>query len=67
MAILLLAAKFGVPVCLHAVGVGLREIVQHLAMFDFAAVSATNNDRVLECVDYLNEHFTDPVRVANGR
>ena len=67
VAILLLAAKFGVPVCPHAGGVGLCEMVQHLAMFDFVAVSATSTDRVLEYVDHLHEHFTDPVRVTGGR
>jgi L-fuconate dehydratase len=67
IAILLLAAKFGVPVCPHAGGVGLCEMVQHLAMFDFVAVSATTTDRVLEYVDHLHEHFTDPVRVTGGR
>jgi L-fuconate dehydratase len=67
LAILLLAAKFGVPVCPHAGGVGLCEMVQHLAMFDFVAVSASSDDRVLEYVDHLHEHFTDPVRVAGGR
>jgi len=67
VAIVLLAAKFGVPVCPHAGGVGLCELVQHLAMFDFAAVSATSTDRVLEYVDHLHEHFTDPVRVTGGR
>jgi L-fuconate dehydratase len=63
VAILLLAAKFGVPVCPHAGGVGLCEMVQHLAMFDSVGVSATTDDRVLEYVD----HFTDPVRIAGGR
>jgi L-fuconate dehydratase len=67
VAILLLAAKFGVPVCPHAGGVGLCEMVQHLAMFDFVAVSASDRDRVLEYVDHLHEHFTDPVRIAGGR
>ena len=67
LAILLLAAKFGVPVCPHAGGVGLCEMVQHLAMFDFVAVSASADDRVLEYVDHLHEHFTDPVRIARGR
>ena len=67
IAILLLAAKFGVPVCPHAGGVGLCEMVQHLAMFDYAAVSATMQDRVIEYVDHLHEHFTDPVRVVGGR
>jgi L-fuconate dehydratase len=67
LAILLLAAKFGVPVCPHAGGVGLCEMVQHLAMFDFVAVSATTTDRILEYVDHLHEHFADPVRVVGGR
>ena len=67
VAILLLAAKFGVPVCPHAGGVGLCEMVQHLAMFDLVSVSATDSDRVLEYVDHLHQHFTDPVRVTGGR
>jgi L-fuconate dehydratase len=67
LAILLLAAKFGVPVCPHAGGVGLCEMVQHLAMFDYVAVSAGRTDCVLEYVDHLHEHFTDPVRVVHGR
>jgi L-fuconate dehydratase len=67
LAILLLAAKYGIPVCPHAGGVGLCEMVQHLAMFDFAAVAASSTDRVLEYVDHLHEHFTDPVRVVAGR
>ncbi len=67
LAILLLAAKFGIPVCPHAGGVGLCEMVQHLAMFDFVAVSATTTGRVLEYVDHLHEHFADPVRVTGGR
>lgn len=67
LAILLLAAKFGVPVCPHGGGVGLCEMVQHLAMFDFVGVSASADGRVLEYVDHLHEHFTDPVRVTGGR
>jgi L-fuconate dehydratase len=66
VAILLLAAKFGVPVCPHAGGVGLCEMVQHLAMFDYVAVSGTREDRVIEYVDHLHEHFTDPVRLRDG-
>jgi L-fuconate dehydratase len=66
VAILLLAAKFGVPVCPHAGGVGLCEMVQHLAMFDYIAVSGTTEDRVIEYVDHLHEHFTDPVRISDG-
>jgi L-fuconate dehydratase len=67
LAILLLAAKFGVPVCPHAGGVGLCEIVQHLSMFDYVAVSASTEGRWIEFVDHLHEHFVDPVRVVSGR
>ena len=67
IAILLLAAKFGVPVCPHAGGVGLCELVQHLAMFDFVSVSGTTTDRVIEYVDHLHEHFTAPAVIADGR
>jgi L-fuconate dehydratase len=67
VAILLLAAKFGVPVCPHAGGVGLCELVQHLSMFDFVAVTGTMEDRVIEYVDHLHEHFVDPVRIVRGR
>jgi L-fuconate dehydratase len=64
---LLLAAKFGVPVCPHAGGVGLCEVVQHLSMFDFVAVSGTTDQRWIEYVDHLHEHFVDPVRLRRGR
>jgi len=67
LAILLLAAKFDVPVCPHAGGVGLCEMVQHLAMFDFVAVSGTTDDRWTEYVDHLHEHFSDPVVIKSGR
>ncbi len=67
LAILLLAAKFGVPVCPHAGGVGLCEMVQHLAMFDFVAISGSSQGRWIEYVDHLHEHFTDPAVVTNGR
>ncbi|WP_309620330.1 enolase C-terminal domain-like protein [Salinibacterium sp.] len=67
IAILLLAAKFGVPVCPHAGGVGLCETVQHLAMFDFIAVAATRTDRMIEFVDHLHEHFVEPVVIEKGR
>ena len=66
LAILLLAAKFGVPVCPHAGGVGLCELVQHLSMFDYVALSGTTEDRVIEYVDHLHEHFLDPVVIARG-
>jgi L-fuconate dehydratase len=62
----LMAKKFGVPVCPHAGGVGLCELVQHLSAFDYVAVSATTEDRVTEFVDHLHEHFTDPCIVENG-
>jgi L-fuconate dehydratase len=64
---LLLAAKFGVPVCPHAGGVGLCEIVQHLSMFDYVAVSGDMAGRKIEWVDHLHEHFTAPARVSGGR
>ncbi|MEU1127615.1 L-fuconate dehydratase [Streptomyces sp. NPDC005899] len=67
LAVLLLAAKHGVPVCPHAGGVGLCELVQHLAMFDYVAVSGTWEDRVIEYVDHLHEHFADPVVIKDGR
>lgn len=67
IAILLLAARFGIPVCPHAGGVGLCELVQHLSMFDYVAVSGTMDGRVIEYVDHLHEHFVDPVVIDNGR
>ena len=67
IAIILLAAKFGVPVCPHAGGVGLCEAVQHLSMFDFIAVSGSLDGRMIEYVDHLHDHFVDPVRVRDGR
>lgn len=67
VAILLLAAKFGVPVCPHAGGVGLCELVQHLSMFDYVAVSGSWDDRVIEYVDHLHEHFADPAVIVSGR
>ncbi|MET7485377.1 L-fuconate dehydratase [Streptomyces sp. NPDC005538] len=66
LAILLLAAKFGVPVCPHAGGVGLCELVQHLSMFDYLAVSGSTDDRVIEYVDHLHDHFLDPVVIREG-
>jgi L-fuconate dehydratase len=67
IAILLLAAKFGIPVCPHAGGVGLCELVQHLSMFDFVAVSGTRDGRMIEYVDHLHEHFVTPAEVRGGR
>lgn len=63
---LLLAAKFAVPVCPHAGGVGLCELVQHLSMFDYIAVSGTMEGRVIEYVDHLHEHFVDPTNIVGG-
>jgi L-fuconate dehydratase len=67
LAVLLMAKKFGVPVCPHAGGVGLCEYVQHLSIFDYVCVSASLESRLLEFVDHLHEHFIDPVRMKNGR
>ena len=66
IAVILLAGKFGVPVCPHAGGVGLCEYVQHLSVFDYLCVSASLEDRVIEYVDHLHEHFLDPVRIRGG-
>ncbi|MBR8741812.1 enolase C-terminal domain-like protein [Nocardiopsis sp. MG754419] len=67
LANLLLAARFEVPVCPHAGGVGLCELVQHFSFFDHAAISGRIEDRAIEYVDHLHEHFTAPVRVESGR
>jgi L-fuconate dehydratase len=67
LAVILMAAKFGVPVCPHAGGVGLCEYVQHLSMFDYLAVTGTMDGRVTEFVDHLHEHFEDPVVIRNAR
>ncbi len=67
LAILLMAAKFGVVVCPHAGGVGLCEYVQHLSAFDYLRVSCSLEDRVIEFVDHLHEHFVEPVAIRNGR
>jgi L-fuconate dehydratase len=67
LAVLLMAAKFDVPVCPHAGGVGLCEYVQHLAVFDYIGVSGSLENRVVEYVDHLHEHFVDPVVIDRGR
>jgi L-fuconate dehydratase len=67
LAVILLAAHFGIPVCPHAGGVGLCEYVQHLAIFDYVCVSASLEDRIVEYVDHLHEHFLHPVVVRDGR
>ncbi|MBA8817163.1 L-fuconate dehydratase [Microbacterium halimionae] len=64
---LLLARRFNIPVCPHAGGVGLCEAVQHLSMFDYVAVSGTFEDRMIEFVDHLHDHFVSPARVLDGR
>lgn len=66
LAIMLMAAKYGVPVCPHAGGVGLCEYVQHLSMIDYIAISGSLENRITEYVDHLHEHFTDPVVIKNG-
>ena len=66
LAVLLLAAKFGIPVCPHAGGVGLCEYVQHISMFDYIGVSGSLDNRVLEYVEHLHEHFVDPVVIRDG-
>ena len=66
IAVLLLAAKFGVPVCPHAGGVGLCELVQHLSAVDYIAISGRIDGRMIEYVDHLHEHFLDPVVIADG-
>jgi L-fuconate dehydratase len=66
LAVLLMAAKFGVPVCPHAGGVGLCEYVQHLSIFDYIAVSGSLENRRVEFVDHLHEHFVYPVEIRDG-
>jgi L-fuconate dehydratase len=67
LAVYLLAAKFGLPVCPHAGGVGLCEHVQHLQMIDYIAISGSMQERVIEYVDHLHEHFEDPCVIREGR
>lgn len=66
LAVLLMAAKYGIPVCPHAGGVGLCEYVQHLSVFDYVAVSGSLDGRVLEYVDHLHDHFVHPVQIENA-
>lgn len=66
LAILLMAAKFKIPVCPHAGGVGLCEYVQHLSMIDYIAISGSMEGRIIEFVDHLHEHFYEPVVIKNG-
>ncbi len=67
LAVLLLAAKYNVPVCPHAGGVGLCEYVQHLAIVDYVCISGSLDDRIAEYSDHLHEHFVEPVNMQNGR
>ena len=67
LAVLVMATKFGVPVCPHAGGVGLCEYVQHLSIFDYVAVSACLDDRIVEYVNHLHEHFIHPVKINSAR
>ncbi len=67
LSVMLMAAKFGVPVCPHAGGVGLCEYVQHLSLIDYIAISGSLENRILEYVDHLHEHFVHPVRIRNAR
>jgi L-fuconate dehydratase len=66
LTVLLLAAKYKIPVCPHAGGVGLCEYVQHLAMIDYICISGSMENRVIEYTDHLHEHFLDPVEIQNG-
>ena len=67
LAVLLMARKFGIPVCPHAGGVGLCEYVQHLAIIDYVCISASLEDRIAEYADHLHEHFVDPIVMKGGR
>jgi L-fuconate dehydratase len=67
LAVLLMAAKFGVPVCPHAGGVGLCELVQHVSVFNYVAVQPSLEGVTVEYVDHLHEHMQDPVTVRDGR
>jgi L-fuconate dehydratase len=67
LAVVLLAAHHGVPVCPHAGGVGLCELTQHISLFDYVCAGASLEGRMLEYVDHLHEHFLDPVRMRDGR
>ncbi|KAH8031437.1 hypothetical protein HPB51_017209 [Rhipicephalus microplus] len=66
LAVILMAAKCKVPVCPHAGGVGLCELVQHLSFWDYIAVSGTKDNREIEYVSHLHEHFKTPVHIQNG-
>jgi L-fuconate dehydratase len=67
LAVLLLAARFRIPVCPHAGGVGLSEYVQHLSLIDYITLGGELDGRVIEYVDELHEHFVAPVKMSQGR
>jgi L-fuconate dehydratase len=67
LAVLLMAAKFGVPVCPHAGGVGLPELVRHISIFDYVRISGDLRGRMIEYTDHLHEHFLDPAVIRDGR
>ncbi|MDB5291170.1 MAG: Mandelate racemase/muconate lactonizing protein [Phycisphaerales bacterium] len=67
LAVMLMAKKFNVPICPRASGFGLCEHVQHLSLRDYIACSATLEDRIVEYVDHLHEHFVYPVQMRQGR
>jgi len=66
LAVLLMAAKYNLPVCPHAGGVGLCEDVQHLGMIDYLCIAGTNAGRVIEYVEHLHEHFIDPCTIRGA-
>jgi L-fuconate dehydratase len=67
LAVLLLAAKFGIPVCPHAGGIGLCEYVQHISLIDYICIGASLENRAIEFADHLHEHFVNPVVMRDGR
>ena len=66
LAVILMAAKFGIPVCPHAGGVGLCEYVQHLSIFDYVCVSGSLENRLTEHAGHLHEHFRHPIQMKHG-
>lgn len=66
LSVLLMAAKYGIPVCPHAGGVGLCEYVIHLSLFDYVCVSGTKENRMTEYAEHLHEHFIEQVKVQGG-
>ena len=66
LAVMLMAAKYKIPICPHAGGVGLCEYVQHLSIIDYICISGSLENRVIEYVDHLHEHFLDPVIIKDS-